>query len=122
MPALRSLHSTNRSLALDTALTALQRDLPDDAQAQHLYGVAQMRLKRTQLAEPALKLAVEKAPKDWQMRIDLADLLMQLGRNAEALELLKLKTTDSPAPQFLVRTPWPNVSSGLASWMLRNSV
>lgn len=74
---------------LDEALQAFDRDLPNDAQAEHLHGLIDSKLKRTQLAEPRLRKAIELAPDNLEMKLDLSDLLMQLGRDDEALTILK---------------------------------
>lgn len=74
---------------LDEALRAFDRDLPNDAQAEHLHGLIDSKLKRTQLAEPRLRKAVELSPDNLQMKLDLSDLLTQLGRDDEALTILK---------------------------------
>lgn len=73
---------------LDEACAGLKSNYPGDAKAEHLYGLIQLRLKRTKSAEPALRRAVELSPANLQMRADLADLLMQLGQDAEALQVL----------------------------------
>lgn len=74
---------------LDEALQAFDKDLPNDAQAKHLHGLIDSKLKRTQLAEPRLRQAVELAPDNLEMKLDLSDLLTQLGRDNEALTILK---------------------------------
>lgn len=73
---------------LDEACAGLKSSYPSDAKAEHLYGLIQLRLKRTKSAEPSLRRAVELSPANLQMRADLADLLMQLGQDEEALQVL----------------------------------
>ncbi len=86
---------------IDKALQSLNEQFPSDAEAAHLTGLIQSRLKRTQLAEPALKRAVELAPGNAEMRLDLAELLAQLGREEDALVWLREVTTTSASPEFL---------------------
>lgn len=74
---------------VDRDLDQLQQRQPNDAKVEHLVGLANLRLKRTKLAEPNLRHAVELDPANPQMRYDLADLLLQLGRDGEALEALQ---------------------------------
>lgn len=73
---------------LDEACAGLKSSYPGDAKAEHLYGLIQLRLKRTKSAEPSLRRAVELSPANLQMRADLADLLMQLGQDEKALRVL----------------------------------
>ncbi len=73
---------------MDEACATLTSNYPGDAKAEHLYGLIQLRLKRTKSAEPLLRRAVELSPDNLQMRADLADLLLQLGQDEEALRVL----------------------------------
>ena len=83
---------------LDEACAGLKSSYPSDAKAEHLYGLIQLRLKRTKSAEPSLRRAVELSPANLQMRADLADLLMQLGQDEEALRvLLAANATEKPS-------------------------
>ncbi len=84
-----SVDMENWSARLDATLGQLNAQLKDDAQVAHLTGLINLRLKRSQLAEPALRRAVQLAPNDQEMRSDLAEQLMQLGRDDEALNVLQ---------------------------------
>ncbi|MFO0941157.1 MAG: tetratricopeptide repeat protein [Pirellulales bacterium] len=89
---------------LDRDLEQVQQRQPNDAKIEHLVGLANLRLKRTSQAEPNLRRAVELEPSNPQMRFDLADLLLQLGRDGDALEALNgIGRTVSNA-QYLVLT------------------
>lgn len=92
-----SENDTNRLAELiEDEIQSLRRTYPNDAHAEHLHGLFLLRLKRTKLAEPSLRRCVELAPNNQQMRIDLADLLGQLGRDYEALRVLEDYPASSP--------------------------
>lgn len=73
---------------LDRDLDQLHQRWANDAKVEHMIGLAHLRLKRTKLAEPHLRKAVELSPNNPQMRVDLADLLLQLGLDSNAHEVL----------------------------------
>lgn len=78
-------HWTN---IVDQALAEIERLYPNDGQVQHLMGLVHLRLKRTKLAEPHLYQAVKLLPNLHEARSDLAELLVQLGRDSEAVQVL----------------------------------
>ncbi len=87
--AITSIDDEAWTARIDAALSDLKATLPADAQAEHLHGLVLLKLKRTKLAEPSLKRAVELDSDNQEMRLDLAELLSQLGRDDEALQVLK---------------------------------
>ena len=117
LPPPESIDSLERELGLhaaapDTAENALdfgqleqeitaQADLvvkeyPEDFQAWHLAGKIYGKYKQSEPAELRFKRALEIAPNDLQVRQDLADVLLQVGRNADAVAVLSEATTLVP--------------------------
>jgi predicted Zn-dependent protease len=87
---------------LRPALLELVEKYPDDYQSHHLAGIVAVRFKQTQVAEPRLRRSLELAPDDSQIRLDLADMLLQIGNNDEALELLEAGATGGAnSPHYL---------------------
>ena len=78
-------HWTNQAVL---ASQQLKENFPNDPKSEHLFGLIQLKLRRTKLAEPSLRRCVKMAPDNLAMRLDLADLLIQLGNDADALEIL----------------------------------
>ncbi len=89
------LDLTHWNSKVETSIQQLTALFPNSAEVEHLHGLIQLRLKRTKLAEPLLQRCVEMAPSNPKMRIDLAELLLQLGRAEEALQVLHVPTIDA---------------------------
>ncbi len=73
---------------IDDAFQSLKAAYPEDPQVEHLFGLVQLRLNRTKLAEPSLKRSLELDQDNIQIRTDLAKLYLQLGRDNEAIDVL----------------------------------
>lgn len=87
---------------LRPAMLELVEKFPDDYQAYHLAGIVAVRFKQTNLAQPLLRRSLELASNDIQIRMDLADMLLQAGNNDGALELLEAGAADgSNSPNYL---------------------
>jgi predicted Zn-dependent protease len=101
---------------LRPALLELVEKYPDDYQAHHLAGIVEVRFKQTQVAEPRLRRSLELAPNDSQIRLDLADMLLQIGNNGEALELLEAGAAGGAnSPQYLHSLAEAQLRSGDAN-------
>lgn len=83
---------------------------PDWSETWFGLGACQWALKQSAGAEAALRRAVELEPKDWQARQFLGCLLCDVGRKAEAREMLESVPLDvpwqKPALERLVATAW----------------
>lgn len=62
---------------------------PEDYRVFHLAGLVYTQLKQSTLAEQALRNSLQRNAGELQVRIDLAKLLMQTGRDEEALKILE---------------------------------
>ena len=80
----------------EDAMATRRSRFPNDPKTEHLAGLFQLRLKRTQSAEPSLRRCVELSPNDQKMRMDLAELLTQTGRDDEALQVLEGFSATAP--------------------------
>ncbi len=87
---------------LDGDLDQLHQRWPNDAKVEHMIGLAHLRMKRTKMAEPHLRKAVELSPNNPQMRYDLGDLLLQLGLDSDAMEVLDGLGQAASDVQYLV--------------------
>lgn len=83
---------------------------PEWSEAWFGLGACQWALKQSASAEAALRRAVELAPDDWQARQFLGCVLCDLGRKAEAKEMLESVPLDAswqkPALERLVALSW----------------
>jgi tetratricopeptide (TPR) repeat protein len=83
---------------------------PDWSEAWFGLGACEWAMKRTASAEAALRRAVELEPDDWQARQFLGCVLCDLGRKAEAKEMLESVPLDAPwqkpALERLVALAW----------------
>jgi Flp pilus assembly protein TadD len=83
---------------------------PDWSEAWFGLGACQWSLKQGASAEAALRRAVELAPEDWQARQFLGCALSDLGRKAQAREMLESVPLDAPwqkpALERLIALAW----------------
>lgn len=79
----------------------------DDHQGLHLAGKIFTRYKKTARAEPLLRASLALAPRNLDVRSDLADVLAQLGRHADAADLLA--EVVQVAPEFKANADYVNI-------------
>lgn len=92
---------------ITAAAEHLVESYADDFQGLHLAGNIYSRYKQTQRAEPVLRQSLSLAPANLQIRGDLAEVLEQLGRSADAAEVLMQAT--SAAPDFVNHPGYVNL-------------
>jgi tetratricopeptide (TPR) repeat protein len=78
-------------------LRALLRDQPNSAEINRLLGRAYMANGEPSLAEQALHAAVDAAPRDTGIRIELAQLLLRTGRADQSVAMLEEAVRNAPA-------------------------
>jgi cytochrome c-type biogenesis protein CcmH/NrfG len=102
LPALDTQYWTERT---DEAIGKLRQELPDDVLASHLCGLINLRLKRTELAESSFRHCVKLDPNNLNVKLDYANLLVQHGRDHEALQQLQTDPNSvKPTFAYLVQT------------------
>jgi tetratricopeptide (TPR) repeat protein len=89
--------SRNETATAITDLRSVLRDQPDSVRIMRALARAHLQDKDVALAEEALRNAVQIDPRDSQSRLDLAVLLMQSGRSAQATPILAEVARDDPA-------------------------
>jgi tetratricopeptide (TPR) repeat protein len=91
-----ALEETDSAAAI-TDLRAVQRDQPQNAGIRRLLARAYTANGEPALAEESLHSAVELAPRETSLRIELAQLLEQTGRSEQAVTLLEQAARDTPS-------------------------
>ncbi len=92
----------HRDEALAVMDTASER-FPASADVHYYRGVVQMSLNRLEAAEPSLRQAIELAPQHTPALTDLAVLLLQLNRRAEARTLVERVLAIAPGDPTATR-------------------